>query len=201
MVKKNLKYILLIYVLFVCFAYGYKTLNSQNIPSEVKNPEFKAQADEAINAFQKSLKSALMSAMSDGGTQQAVKVCNEQAPEIANEISLEQGMTLSRTSLKYRNPNNKPSKWQEKILEDFDIKNKNGTPLNKLSFLGQENENIYYMKAIPMMGMCASCHGDYIEPELNKTIKSYYPKDKAVGFDVGDIRGAFVVTKPDSSGQ
>ena len=49
------------------------------------------------------------------------------------------------------------------------------------------------MKAIVMQPQCAACHGSNIDPELEQAITEKYPNDKATGFDVGNIRGAFVV--------
>jgi cytochrome c553 len=49
------------------------------------------------------------------------------------------------------------------------------------------------MKAIPMQAMCAACHGTKVNKRLDEKIKTYYPDDRATGFQEGDIRGAFSV--------
>ena len=53
-----------------------------------------------------------------------------------------------------------------------------------------------YMKAIPTAGLCLTCHGAVIDPALEQELKSLYPQDKARGFEVGDIRGAFTIEQP-----
>jgi len=52
-----------------------------------------------------------------------------------------------------------------------------------------------FMKAIPTGGACLACHGETLSPELAEKVKTLYPQDLATGFMLGDIRGAFVVTK------
>ena len=53
-----------------------------------------------------------------------------------------------------------------------------------------------YMKALPMGGVCSNCHGPVLKPDVIKKLDEYYPKDKARGFQVGDLRGAFTISQP-----
>jgi len=53
-----------------------------------------------------------------------------------------------------------------------------------------------YMKAIPLGGVCSNCHGPVLKPEVVQKLDQYYPDDKARGFQVGDLRGAFTITQP-----
>ncbi|MBE9562745.1 MAG: DUF3365 domain-containing protein, partial [Proteobacteria bacterium] len=52
-----------------------------------------------------------------------------------------------------------------------------------------------YMKAIPTGKPCTVCHGETIPPKVQAKITELYPEDKAVGFKVGDLRGAFSITE------
>ena len=52
-----------------------------------------------------------------------------------------------------------------------------------------------YMKAIPVGEVCLACHGSSLDPELKATIDGGYPEDRATGFALGELRGAFTVTK------
>ena len=51
------------------------------------------------------------------------------------------------------------------------------------------------MKAIPTGAVCLNCHGTKIAPEVSQALAGLYPEDRATGFNEGDIRGAFVVTR------
>jgi hypothetical protein len=52
------------------------------------------------------------------------------------------------------------------------------------------------MKAIPTGKVCLTCHGSNIKLNLRTRINELYPEDKAYGFEIGDIRGAFTIQIP-----
>ncbi|MDX1426157.1 MAG: DUF3365 domain-containing protein, partial [Kiloniellales bacterium] len=52
-----------------------------------------------------------------------------------------------------------------------------------------------YMKAIPVGEVCLTCHGADIDPALMAEIEAFYPEDQATGFALGELRGAFTVSK------
>ncbi len=61
----------------------------------------------------------------------------------------------------------------------------------------QDGKRLFrYMKAIPTREVCLACHGRSLDPAVESTLKELYPEDRARGFSVGDIRGAFTVTQP-----
>jgi len=49
------------------------------------------------------------------------------------------------------------------------------------------------MKAIPIQPVCLACHGEKISPEVKAELDVQYPEDRARGFNLGDISGAFTV--------
>jgi len=158
-----------------------------------------AAAQEAIAAFAGALKAELTSAMQAGGPVNAIEVCNSRAPAIAEAVSLDSGMQLSRVSLRNRNPANAANAWQAGVLEEFETRRKAGERVDALAWqetvehAGQRE--FRFMKAIPTAGLCLACHGEAIAPPVVEKIAELYPADKATGFREGDIRGAFVVTK------
>ncbi len=152
-----------------------------------------AKAELAIESFQKALKRELMTAIADKGVEEAIHVCNEKAPVIARELSSKHKLELRRTSLRWRNPANEPTAEEKAALLAFERKKNEGVEFTSLNATFATQEGLRYMKAIPMKGMCAVCHGTNVDPKLYQTIKSYYPYDKATGFKEGDIRGAFSI--------
>lgn len=159
-----------------------------------------ALAKASIMALGGSLKGELVKAMQAGGPIAAIPVCHEKAPAIAQQVSTEKGVTVSRTSLKLRNPDNAPTAWQQTVLEDFEARKAKGEDPQKMAYSavvesGGKKE-FRFMKAIPTGGLCLNCHGATVQPEVLTKIKALYPEDKATGYVVGDLRGAFVVTKP-----
>jgi hypothetical protein len=51
------------------------------------------------------------------------------------------------------------------------------------------------MKAIPTDKVCLACHGSTVDETLSQAIINKYPQDRAVGFTLEDIRGAFTLSK------
>ena len=158
-----------------------------------------AHAQSAIKAFAGELKAELKKAIKKGGPVNAIGVCNTKAISITRNVSKEQGLTLGRVSLKNRNPNNASNDWQKKILEDFEIRKSRGDALPSLThaeIIEQDTgKQFRFIKAIPTGQVCLLCHGTNIAPDVQKKLDELYPEDRARGFSIGDIRGAFVVTK------
>jgi hypothetical protein len=155
----------------------------------------KAAIQELAGALQAELKSAIQS----GGPVSAIEVCNTRALPITRRVSDEQGLNISRVSLRNRNPANQPNEWQAAVLEDFENQKAAGKDVGSLVWSdtvevdgGQE---FRFMKAIPTGDVCLLCHGAQLAPGVSQVLTELYPEDKATGFSMGDIRGAFVVTR------
>ncbi len=153
-----------------------------------------------VGDFMLLLKADLKAAMKEGGPGNAIRVCKNKAPEIAADISEKEGWRVARTSLKLRNPNNKPDTWELKVLQDFEKRKAAGEEIKMLEFaevvITEGKKQFRYMKAIPTGKVCLQCHGSHIAPDVVATLKTYYPEDQATGFNQGDIRGAFTITQP-----
>ena len=155
---------------------------------------------EAIKSFAGALQKQLKSAMADGGPTAAIEVCNVAAPEIAQSASAARGWSVGRTSLKLRNPDNAPDAWELAVLHDFEARKAAGEAPGTLDHAeivaGDGQRTFRYMKAIGTQPVCIVCHGTSIAPEVTARLDALYPDDRARGFEVGDIRGAFSITQP-----
>jgi len=154
-----------------------------------------------IKAFAESLQAELKSAIATGGPAAAIEVCNEKAPEIARRHAEENNWEVGRTSLKYRNPNNAPDPWEQAILQSFEDRKAAGEDPATIDHAAIVMRNgkrvIQYMKAIPTAEICLNCHGGAeVKPEVAAKLAEFYPDDRARGFHVGDIRGAFTIVMP-----
>lgn len=157
-----------------------------------------ALARDAVAEFAGALKAELTSAMQAGGPLNALEVCHTRAPAIADAVSLDSGMKVSRVSLRNRNPGNAPTEWQAAVLRDFEARLAAGEAADALSWqeVAQTDgpREYRFMQAIPTAPMCLACHGESIAPTVAEKIAELYPEDQATGYREGDIRGAFVVT-------
>ena len=155
---------------------------------------------EAIKSFAGALQEQLMSSMAAGGPIAAIEVCKIAAPEIAAMASDAHGWSIRRTSLKLRNPANAPDPWELAMLRGFEARRAAGedpVTLDHAEFvIGDGRRTFRYMKAIGTQPVCTVCHGTSIAPEVAAALDALYPDDRARGFEVGDIRGAFSITQP-----
>ena len=150
--------------------------------------------------FMQTLKQELMAGMQGGGPVNAISVCNLSAQGIANTYSVRNGWDVGRTSLKPRNPDNSPDEWERSVLESFDERKRAGedpATLEHHAVVRKEGvSELRYMKAIPTVRLCLACHGEHVDSVTGTRIEKLYPEDQALGYRVGDIRGAFSISQP-----
>ena len=153
-----------------------------------------------VKEFMQTLKKELQAGMQEGGPINAVSVCNLTAPGIANTYSARNGWEVGRTSLKTRNPDNAPDVWERAVLESFEERKRAGEDPVKMEFYEVVDQDgsrkLRYMKAIPTAGLCLACHGEQVDSVTKTRLETLYPHDQAMGYQEGDIRGAFSITQP-----
>lgn len=158
-----------------------------------------AEAREAIKDFGPALKAELQSAMAADGAVAAIKVCNLRASDIASAKSEQHGFRIGRTSHKVRSPANGPDEWEAARLKEFLAAVDDGTPMSTLEFAtvieSDDGPVFRYMKAIPTEDVCLVCHGQELASEVLDALNELYPEDQARGFETGDLRGAFTLTR------
>ena len=145
----------------------------------------------------------LQAAIKEGGPAAAIGVCTTVAPTIAGELSRQNGVKLTRVSLKVRNPLlGTPDAWEQGVLQSFEARLAKGEPADKLEFAETVSEPagryFRYMKALPVQPVCVNCHGEAanLAPEIKERIAREYPSDRATGYLPGQIRGAVSVKRP-----
>ncbi len=139
------------------------------------------------------LKSALQESMAEGGPVESITVCSDVAPQLASQISRTSGAKVGRTSWRFRNPANAPNDWEAQALNHLEATG------NPEYFELLPNGGARYLKAIPTGPVCLSCHGETLAPAIADRLSETYPHDRATGFAVGDMRGAFSVAWPAGS--
>ncbi|WP_405224525.1 Tll0287-like domain-containing protein [Lentisalinibacter sediminis] len=163
-------------------------------PSAQKvSPQKAEQARAATSELGQRLKSRLMETIGSEGPVAAIRVCSEEAPEIAREVSADAGLTVSRTSLKTRNPDNAPDARERAVLALWRNKIDAGTPAAALEPFASDGGDFLWMKPIVVEPPCLMCHGSDVPEAVAEAIAKRYPQDRATGYSAGDLRGAFVV--------
>jgi Protein of unknown function (DUF3365) len=151
--------------------------------------------------FMKELKGVLLNQIQTNGVLQAVSVCSDTAQVLTNNFGIQKGVYIRRVSLKNRNENNFPDDFEKKVLNKFELQHQNKELNSETEHVEivQEGEFKYlrYLKPILVQAECLNCHGGEtdIMPEVKQLISSNYIEDKAVGYKIGDLRGAVSVKK------
>ncbi|WP_439127803.1 c-type heme family protein [Polaribacter sp.] len=137
----------------------------------------------------------LMGKIQKEGTLAALKFCNVKAYPLTDSMSVYHNASIKRVSDKPRNPKHKANLEELKIINSF----KNDVAANKDSepivIESSNNVNVYY--PIKTNSMCLQCHGapkSQVTENTLSALKKLYPKDKALGYDINQVRGIWNVS-------
>lgn len=155
-----------------------------------------ARARQAADALTAELAGTLGEELQRGGPAAAIKVCSEVAPEVAAAHS-QDGLTVRRVSLRARNPADRPDDFERARLEAWERSHPSGETAAELVEVTEEAgaRELRVLRPIYVASVCLKCHGDPAElaPEVRQILGEKYPEDPAVGYRVGDLRGAVSV--------
>lgn len=188
-------------LLSILVALGLASTSCVVLANEMADREQAAQ--QASGQLMKQLGSALKKEMKAHGPESAISICKDLAPKIAGEISRKNGWQVTRVSQKVRNPLlGIPDAWEHKVLTDFKARASKGEKFSEMTFseMVEESGTRYYrfMKAIGTKPVCLACHGrlDKIPEGLKAKMNAAYPMDQALGYQVGELRGAVSIKQP-----
>ena len=147
--------------------------------------------------FMTYLKGELTKAIKKSGPHGAIKVCKDVSPKAEKSFKEEDPdiLSLRRISLKPRNVKHHTPKQNEK---DWLIKTENNIKKNLKAKPGLIESNDKTTVLLPIVinnKKCLMCHGNPASfgDELKKAIRNNYPKDQAINYKMGDLRGALVI--------
>lgn len=152
----------------------------------------KAETLEIFKGFKTELQSELKQAITAGGTVNAIGVCAQVSPEMEKRVSEEHGLTLKRVSDNYRNPSHVPDEIENKTIQRW--KDEMSQGMKPAVYTQKSNGEFRVIAPIIIdNATCLKCHGS--ESEIDRAtlekIQVVYPDDKAKGYKMGDVRGAF----------
>lgn len=124
------------------------------------------------------------------GAEQALDFCNINAIPLTQQVADKHNISIKRASDKPRNPNNKATKEELKVIMDYKKQLANEKTLAPV----MEGNHLY----VPILTneMCLKCHGvqsSDIAPKVSDKIKKLYPKDMATGYKQNELRGIFSI--------
>lgn len=163
-------------------------------------------ADEARKAATQvmtQIRAELMREMERTGPIRSIVVCKYSAPEMTSAVSRQTGMRVTRVSLRPRNRAlGEPDPWEQQVLLDFEKRLAKGEKVEGLETSEVVTEPagrfFRYMKAIPVAQPCLACHGPVasMSEGVKAQLAQEYPHDRAVNYELGQIRGGVSVKRP-----
>jgi hypothetical protein len=158
---------------------------------------------EVAAELMRNLKKALTEAMHKGGPTAAIQVCKREASLLTQSTSSDYpDIRVRRTSLKFRNPKNRPDSCDQAVLAELARLKNGGDPLpdHTIRKSAAEGTAVYrFYQPIVVSGFCLNCHGssNTMSPDVIKVLEREYPEDRAVDYVSGDLRGVISVEIPE----
>jgi len=179
---------------------GMRKRNAQGMEKQLQNT-----STDTLTYAQRGLKYALatqailgknlMRTIQEKGTLEAVAFCNIKAYPLTDSMAVAQNATIKRVSDKPRNQNNQANKKELAYIKAFKNDIKNNIEPKPIVDLTDSKVQVYY--PISTNTMCLQCHGkpnnDIQKPVLLK-LNNLYPQDKAIGYQINEIRGVWNIT-------
>lgn len=139
----------------------------------------------------------LMQAIQTKGTTGAMSFCNEQAYPLTDSMAQHLGVYIKRVSDRNRNPKNAANTDELAYIQQAKASLAEGQmPKGHI----QEIEG-GYLGYYPILSdtRCLQCHGkvgEEVKAATQQILSKLYPKDKAIGYGAGELRGIWVVKMP-----
>lgn len=145
------------------------------------------------------LRSSLATAFAEGGAEadrETFRQVCRPVGETARRMAVENGWIVAQLSRRYRNPAHAPDAAAERVLQRMEDDGGLMAVWARETVEGAPGSRYY--RRITVEPACLACHG--AKERRPAFVKEGYPRDRAHGFEPGDLRGVYSVFVPDSAG-
>ncbi|MCC6244597.1 MAG: DUF3365 domain-containing protein [Gemmatimonadaceae bacterium] len=146
---------------------------------------------ERLDAMRSSLAATFLASGAPADQQAFAQVCKP-VGQTMQQIGTSNGWTMRQVAVRYRNAANRADAEAVPHLQRFE----RDTTLRSVSFVTSLNgrAGVRYLRRITIEPSCLLCHGD--KAKRPAFVAQGYPQDRAFGFRVGELRGAYSVFVP-----
>lgn len=153
----------------------------------------------AMKQLGTTLKGTLTATMSESGPVAAMEVCSQHAGSLTDGVTNATGVTVGRSSLRLRNPDNVGPEWVSAWLTAQGERPAEGVQPSVTAAVREDGVPVVRgIGPIPVEAPCLVCHGptDTRSPAIQAALAERYPSDAAGGYAIGDLRGAIWAEVP-----
>ena len=136
----------------------------------------------------------LMKAIQENGPVGAVEFCNIEAMKLTDSMSVMHNAIIKRVSDKARNPKNMANAKELGHIAAFKELVKAGSDIDPI--IEEIDGEIQFYYPITTNTMCLQCHGtpnEQVTSETLTVLTALYPSDKALGYNVNEVRGIWSI--------
>ena len=182
------------FILAGIFCALFSGCDNMTVPEQAEEQEMvnTEELDSLIGVVQMQLISKLTGTIEEKGLVAAAEFCSAHAQDLTDSLSEVLGYSIRRVSDKHRNPKNSLDTYDLEVMQAFRVSKEAGN----MSTAQLNNANKTYYKPILLgMPVCLKCHGTIQErdAEAYEVIRRVYPADLAIDYELGDLRGMWVV--------
>lgn len=191
--------------MFLKFAISLGLFSLAKMPVALAEGSPKALIDESravASQIVSQVRSELVKELERTGPVRAITVCKYSVPEITSNISRQTGMRVTRVALRPRNRAlGEPDVWEQRVLLEFENRMAKGEKADAMEYFEVVDEPagrvFRYMKSLHVIQPCLLCHGpsNQLSEGVRALLATEYPSDKAVEYQLGQVRGAVSIKK------
>jgi hypothetical protein len=111
-----------------------------------------------------------------------------------DEVGAVEGVRVGRTSARLRNPSNAPPAWAREVVARTD-----GQPASSVAAMAFDlGDRVGVLRPIELRQRCLRCHDarEALAPAIRDWLSRAYPRDAAVGYRLGELRGFWWAEAP-----
>lgn len=150
--------------------------------------------DLVIISLQDAMLAELTRDMDQGGPALAVRSCHLDTTSAAYRIAKQEGIEAGRTSDRLRVPTNMPKPWAAPLV----AQHAGRRAADVEGFAVDLGDRVGVLRPMAERPICQACHGDraQMDPRVRQELDERYPRDRALFFKPGEVRGWFWVEVP-----
>jgi hypothetical protein len=171
---------------------------ARGAPSAAVVEAAREQADAAATDLTAKLFTELSRALVEHPPAEAVRICGDVAQRLTADTAARQRIAVRRTTLRLRNPANRPDDYERRILEAWARPGAQPGAHAEVVATPEGGYELRYLRPIVLQPLCTTCHGapEAMPEAIRAALRERYPDDAATGFRPGDVRGAVSVRVP-----